>query len=141
MTKGLFCTSIGVIGSSIGLLLGGWDSSIQTLLIFMVMDYITGLCVAGIFHKSPKTNTGTLESKAGWKGLCKKGVTLFFVVVANRLDIQMGSSYLRDAVCIAFMTNELISLIENAGLMGIPIPNVLVNAINILKQNDEEQYD
>ena len=102
----------------------------------MVMDYLTGLCVAGIFHKSPKTNTGTLESKAGWKGLCKKGVTLFFVVVANRLDIQMGTTYLRDAVCIAFMTNELISLVENAGLMGVPIPKILVESINLLKEKE-----
>lgn len=132
--KSLVCTGTGVIGSCVAFFLGGWDSAIVTLLLFMLIDYITGLLLAGVFHKSKKTESGTLESRAGWKGLVKKGTTLLIVVAANRLDVQMGSTYIRDAVCIAFMTNELISIIENAGLMGLPIPAVITNAIDVLKR-------
>ena len=132
--KSLVCTGTGVIGSCVAFFLGGWDSAIVTLLLFMLIDYITGLLLAGVFHKSKKTESGTLESRAGWKGLVKKGTTLLIVVVANRLDVQMGSTYIRDAVCIAFITNEVISIIENAGLMGLPIPGVITNAIDVLKR-------
>ncbi|MBO7241791.1 MAG: phage holin family protein [Methanobrevibacter sp.] len=132
--KAIICSISGAVGSTIAYFLGGWDNSIATLLLFMLIDYISGLFVAGVFKKSPKTDTGRLESRAGWKGLCKKGATLFFIVVANRLDIQLGTTYIRDAVCIAFITNELISIVENAGLMGLPIPAVIINTIDLLKK-------
>lgn len=135
--KGTFLAILGTLGSCVAGLFGGWDTSIITLLIFMLIDYISGLLVAGVFHKSNKTKTGTLESRAGWKGLVKKGMTLLIVVVANRLDIQLGTTFTRDAVCIAFITNEVISIIENAGLMGIPIPSFINNAIDLLKAKNE----
>lgn len=127
---------IGAIGSGIAYLFGGWDTAVQTLFIFMVIDYFSGLAVAGIFHKSTKTENGALESKSCWKGLIRKGMTLAIIVVANLLDMSTGTNYLRDAVCIAFMMNEVISIIENAGLMGVPIPEPLTNAIEILKKKD-----
>jgi toxin secretion/phage lysis holin len=122
----------------VGGLLGGWDGVIITLLIFMSIDYITGLVVAGVFHKSSKSETGALESRAGWKGLAKKCVTLLFVVVAVRLDMLTGASYIRDAVCIGYIINELISITENAGLMGVPIPGVITRSIELLKQKGDE---
>lgn len=128
---------IGALGGIIASAFGGWDAALTTLVIFMAMDYITGLIVAGVFHKSNKTKTGSLESKAGWKGLCRKCVTLFMVLIACRLDILMGSTYIKDAVVIAFIVNETISLIENAGLMGIVIPSPITKAIEILKKEDE----
>ena len=79
-------------GGAIASLLGGWDTALQTLIIFMAIDYITGLIVAGVFHTSPKTKTGTLESRAGWKGLCRKGVSLLVVLVACRLDAVIRSN-------------------------------------------------
>ena len=130
--KATILSILGAIGSFIAGCFGGWDASIITLLIFMAVDYISGLIVAGIFHKSKKTESGTLESRAGWKGLIKKGMTLVIVICANRLDIQLGTTYIRDAVCIAFISNELLSLIENAGLMGVPIPSIITKAIDIL---------
>lgn len=133
--KTFICSCIGFIGGGIAYLFGGWDASLTTLLIFMICDYITGLIVAGVFHKSKKTKTGNLESRAGWKGLCKKFVTLLFIIIANRLDIQMGTHYIKDAVCIAFISNELLSIIENAGLMGIPMPEALTKAIAVLHNN------
>lgn len=132
--KNVICTAIGVAGSCIATLFGGWDAALTTLLIFMGVDYITGLIVAGIFHKSQKSADGALESRAGWKGLCRKGTTLLVVLVACRLDMVTGSNFMRDATIIAFIANETLSIIENAGLMGVPIPAVVVKAIDILKQ-------
>jgi toxin secretion/phage lysis holin len=138
MKEGL-CTMIGVIGSGIAALFGGWDAALVTLIIFMGIDYFTGLIVAGVFHNSTKTENGALESKAGWKGLCRKGVTLLIVLVACRLDLIMGSTFIRDAVIIAFIANETISIIENAGLMGVPIPSVIVKAIDVLTKKAESE--
>lgn len=135
--KTTICTTIGMVGSVIASLFGGWDTALITLLIFMGVDYVTGLIVAGVFHASPKSDNGALESRAGWKGLCRKGVSLLVVLVACRLDIVMGSSFIRDAAIIAFIANETISIIENAGLMGVPIPAVIVKAIEVLKENAE----
>lgn len=128
---------IGITGSVIASLFGGWDAAMITLLIFMGVDYLTGLIVAGVFHKSPKSDGGALESRAGWKGLCRKGMTLLIVLVACRLDMMMGSTFIRDAVVIAFVANETLSIIENAGLMGVPIPTVIVKAVEILKKKSE----
>ena len=135
--KTTICTALGVVGSVIASAFGGWDAAMTTLLIFMAVDYVTGLIVAGVFHTSPKTENGALESRAGWKGLCRKGVTLLIVLVACRLDMVMGSTFIRDAAIIAFIANETISIIENAGLMGVPIPTVVVKAIEVLKENAE----
>ena len=137
--KSWFTTLIGVIGGFIASLFGGWDAALVTLIIFMAIDYITGLIVAGVFHNSEKTENGSLESRAGWKGLCRKGVTLLVVLVACRLDLVMGSNFIRDAVVIAFIANETISIIENAGLMGIPIPAAIMKAIEILKNKAESE--
>lgn len=137
--KSWFTILIGVIGGFIASLFGGWDAALVTLIIFMAIDYITGLIVAGVFHNSEKTANGALESRAGWKGLCRKGVTLLVVLVACRLDLVMGSNFIRDAVIIAFVANETISIIENAGLMGIPIPAAIMRAIEILKNKAESE--
>ncbi len=130
--KEIVCTVVGVLGSLVASLFGGWDSGLVTLVIFMCIDYISGLAVAGIFKNSPKTESGALESKAGWKGLCRKGMTLLFVLIAYRLDLALGTSYIRDAVIIGFLANELISIIENAGLMGLPLPEVIKKAVDLL---------
>ena len=108
--KQMICTICGLIGSSVAAFFGGWTSGMTTLLIFMTVDYVSGLLVAGVFKKSNKTSTGKLESRAGWKGLCRKGMSFVFVLIAYRVDLAIGTDYFRDAVVIAFITNELISL-------------------------------
>ena len=138
MKEGI-CTGIGVIGGFIASLFGGWDAALITLLLFMGIDYISGLIVAGVFHNSKKTESGTLESRVGWKGLCRKGMTLLFVLIACRLDLALGESYIRDTVIIGFMANELISIVENAGLMGLPLPTVITKAIDILTKKSESE--
>lgn len=139
--KAKICALLGAVGSMVVSAFGGWDSGLATLILFMAIDYIMGLIVAGIFRNSPKTQSGTLESRVGWKGLCRKCVTLLFVLVAYRLDIIIGVNYIRNAVIIGFVANELISIVENAGLMGIPLPSVLNSAIDILTKKTEEKKE
>lgn len=136
MKEGI-CTGVGVVGSLIASAFGGWDAALITLILFMGIDYISGLLVAGVFHNSKKTETGTLESRAGWKGLCRKGMALWFVLIAYRLDLAIGVDYIRNAVIIGFMANELISIVENAGLMGLPLPAVISKAIDVLTKQAE----
>ena len=135
--KNIICTTTGLTGSIIAALFGGWDTGIATLILFMGIDFLSGLAVAGIFKNSSKTETGALESRAGWKGLCRKSMTLLFVLIAHRLDLSIGTNYIRDTVVIGFMANELLSIVENAGLMGLPLPAVLSKAIDILNQKSE----
>ena len=124
-------TSVGVVGGAVAALFGGWDAAIATLLIFMGITK-----VAGIFHRSAKSETGALESRAGWKGLCRKGMTLLIVIIAHRLDLMLGTTVIRDAVVIAFVANETISIVENAGLMGVPIPAAITKAIDFRKRRN-----
>lgn len=133
------CTVIGCCGSLISTLFGGWDTGLMILITLMAVDYVTGLMVAGIFHKSRKTDGGTLDSSVGWKGLCKKGVTLLVVLVAQCIDTAAGTTIIRDAVVIGYSANEAISIIENAGLIGVPVPQPLVKAVEALKGKGEQK--
>lgn len=137
--KTLITTIFGVIGGFITSLLGGWDAALTTLIIFMGIDYVTGLIVAGVFHNSGKTESGALESRAGWKGLCRKGMTLLIVLIACRLDLIMNTNFVRDAVVIGYIANETISIVENAGLMGLPIPSAITKAIEVLTKKNEKE--
>ena len=134
MSKETIFTVLGVVGASIASLYGGWTQGMTTLVILMIIDYLTGLLVAAVFGKSKKTADGKLESRAGWKGLVRKCVTLLMVLVATRLDMLIGTSFVRDATVIGFSANELLSIVENAGLMGIPMPAVVTNAIEVLQE-------
>ena len=111
------------------------------MMIFMIIDYATGMIVAAVFHRTEKTASGTLESRAGWKGLCRKGASLLVVLIACRLDLLMGTSFIRDTVVIGFIANETISIVENVGLMGVPIPRVIVSAIHVLKTKADAGAD
>ena len=135
--KEWICAAAGTVGGLIAGLFGGWDAAIRALLVFMAIDYLMGLAGAGIFKKSPKTESGGLQSKVGWKGLCRKVATLALVVVAVQVDAVLHTSYVRDGVCIAFMVNELISMVENVGLMGVQFPEPLRKAIDLLQKKDK----
>lgn len=137
MDKALFCAAVGSVGGAVAWMFGGWDAALITLLVCMGIDYVTGLIVAGVFHKSKKSANGGLESKAGFKGLLRKIMVLMTVVVAGCADRLLGSTYLRDAVVIAFCANEILSVLENAGLMGVPIPKALARAIDVLQNKME----
>ena len=125
---------IGIIGASVSYLLGGWNTMIQTLLLFMILDYLTGIIAAGVFHKSNKTDSGALSSKAGFKGLAKKMVILIIICLAYHIDIMLNlNNTLYSIVVIAYISNEAISILENAIAMGIPIPKKLEEAIETMK--------
>jgi toxin secretion/phage lysis holin len=130
-------TVIGAIGSFIANLFGGWTNDLATLVIMMGIDFLMGLLIAAVWKKSEKSKTGALSSWSAWKGLCRKGVSLLFVLIAYRLDLALGVNYIRTAVIIGFIINELISITENAGIMGVPIPGVITKAIDMLKQKSE----
>ena len=134
--KQRLCTAVGLIGGYAASLFGGWNAALGALVTCMAIDYATGLIVAGLFHASPKSDGGGLESMAGWRGLARKFVTLLIVMVAHEMDVLLGITYIRDAVVIGFCANEVISILENAGLMGLPIPDALSDAIDQLKKRE-----
>ena len=133
--KETFCSLFGVIGSAVAAAFGGWDAAMTALMVCISVDYISGSIVALVFHKSTKSETGAYNSAYGLKGLCKKGLMLLFVLVAVQLDQLMGSAYIRDAVCIGFCSNEVLSIIENLGHAGVPMPQAIVKALEQLQKN------
>ena len=133
MIKFFTLSSVACVGAAVASIFGGWTGAMTTLVILMLIDYVTGLIVAGVFHASPKSSGGALSSAVGFKGICRKFVILLIVVVACRVDLLLDTSIIRDATCIGFCANELLSITENAGLMGIPLPQKLVDAIEVLR--------
>ena len=127
-----------VIGSFAANALGGWDASLQVLIALMVTDYITGVLVAAVWHKSSKSSSGTLNSVAGFKGILKKCMILMLVWIGVLLDQALGSAYARTAVVLFFVGNEGISLLENLGLMGVPFPAFLRRALEALRDQGDK---
>ena len=133
MKQGL-CTAVGLLGSALAAAFGGWDAALSALVVCMAVDYLSGSIVALVFHKSTKSESGAYNSTYGLKGLCKKCLMLLFVVVAVQVDRLLGADYVRDAVCIGFCTNEILSIVENLGLAGVPMPQAVVNALEQLQK-------
>ena len=138
MIKESLCTSVGIIGSMIISLLGGWDVPMQALIICMIIDYLSGLAVAGIFHRSKKSENGALNSRSGLKGLCMKCMILFIIVAIVQVGKVLNVDWLRNATIIGFISNEFISIVENAGLMGMRLPKPVYKAIDILNDKEKE---
>ena len=132
--KETVCTILGLIGSAVCWAFGGWDTAMATLLVCICVDYVSGSIVALVFHKSTKTESGAYNSTYGLKGLCKKCLMLLFVLVAVQIDRALGADYVRDAVCIGFSVNEILSIIENLGLAGIPMPEMVIKALEQLQK-------
>ena len=139
--KEIMTAGVGALGGWVSWLYGGFGDAMSALIVFMALDYMTGLIVAGVFHKSSKSESGALESKAGWKGLSRKGMTLGIVMMAALLDRVMGTAYIRDAVIVGFIFNESLSILENAGLMGVSYPRALKNALDLLNRKGEENHE
>lgn len=137
----IFYTIMVGIGSVLSYFIGGVDTMFIVLCVFLFVDYFSGVIVAVVFKNSTKTESGKLNSAVSFKGLCKKFFVVILVGVAHFLDIALGTNFIRGGVIVAFISNETISVIENAGLMGIPIPVVLRKAIDILQEREEESYE
>ena len=115
------------------MLLRGWDTAMITLVMFMAIDFTAGF-IAAMLGRSKHSWTGRLSSKAGWYGLAKKFCTLLIIVVAVRIDLLIGTTYVRDATYIGFCMNELLSIVENTSLMGVPYPDAIKKAIDVLQK-------
>ena len=135
--KQALCTVTGMIGAAAAWAFGGWDTAMVALVVCIAVDYLSGSIVALVFHKSTKTETGAYNSAYGLKDKRKKGLMLLFVLVAVQIDRVLGTDYVRNAVCIGFCTNEILSIMENLGLAGIPMPQAVVKALELLQKRSE----
>ncbi len=131
-------TIIGSIGSFASYLFGGFDKLLIALVIFMIIDFLSGLILAIVFKNSSKTKNGRVSSEAGIRGLAKKIFILFLVTVATQLDLVLDTSIVRDGVVIAFISMEGISILENATLSGLPVPRIIKNALEVLNKSEDE---
>ena len=104
------------IGGWLGYFLGGWDGLLYALIAFVAIDYVTGVMCAISNH--------TLSSEVGFKGICRKVLIFLLVGIANILDIHVigSGSVLRTAVIFFYISNEGVSLLENAAHLGLPVP-------------------
>jgi len=133
-------TACSAAGAVIAKALGGWDESLQVLITFMAVDYVLGIIIALVWKSSPKTEDGSFESNASLKGLFRKGGILAIVYMAVQIDILAGnSSYIRNTVILFFIANEGFSIIENLGIMGLPMPEVIRNAFAAIKKQSEQK--
>lgn len=125
------------IGSVFAEWLGGWDIFLKTLIIFMLVDYITGIAVAFVFHKSDKTKSGGASSRECYKGIVKKMCILALVGVSVSVDNLTGSNYIRSATIFFFLGNEGLSILENIGLMGMKYPAFIRKALEVIKETGD----
>ncbi len=129
---------LAAIGSLIARFLGGWDAATILMLVMMGADFVTGVLLAVIWKKSPKTETGGVSSWAALKGFLKKLAMIMIVCIARLMDQALEMDYIRTAVVIFFIGNEGLSLIENLGLMGVPLPKFLQQMLEVLREKGDD---
>ena len=122
-----------VIGGWLGYFFGGCDGLFYALVAFVVIDYVTGVMWA--------INNHTLSSEVGFKGICKKVLIFLLVGIANILDVYIlgQGSILRTAVIFFYLSNEGISILENASNLGLPIPKKIKDVLEQLNKDDESE--
>ncbi|WP_418491452.1 phage holin family protein [Faecalibacillus faecis] len=127
-----FNAIVAVLATFFTYLFGSWDLALQVLIVFMILDYLTGVLHAYLI--------GQLSSEVGFKGLVKKCMILVVLIIGVMLDRILGTGtwVFRTLVCYFYIANEGISLLENVGNIGIPIPNKIRNALEQLNKDDEE---
>lgn len=133
MKKEVMCMIGGALATIGVKLFGGWTPTLGVILILMGIDFAAGFIVAAVFKQSPKSKTGAADSMSMFKGLCKKFGMLFVIAASHQIDIALGVDYIMVATIYGFIANETLSIVENAGLMGIVKSEILVNAIEVLK--------
>ncbi|AVF22797.1 phage holin family protein [Paenibacillus larvae] len=121
-------------GASVSYFFGGWGAALDILLLVVIIDYLTGM-VAGFIE-------GGLKSKVGFVGIARKVGIFVVVVIAHKVDALLGQShFLRDTAVIFYIVNELLSILENCGRVGVPIPPALREAIQVLKKKSEQKEE
>lgn len=137
--KNILLISLASVGGVISSLLGGWDKLLKGLCICMVIDFLTGLILAFIFHKSQKTKNGCGCSNEIFKGLAKKICILFLIALCVCVDNMTNTHYIRNTAILFFIGNEGLSIIENTGQMGVPYPEFIKKALEALKDKGEKK--
>lgn len=132
MFENIYKIGATMIGAIVGYLWGGWSTLLGVLLAFVIIDYVTGLLAAG--------SEGKLSSAIGFKGIARKVVIFLLVAVAHLIDVALGGNndIFRDATIFFYLSNELLSIIENAGRAGLPISDKLASAVEILRRNKND---
>lgn len=119
-------------GAFVGYLFGGWSVLLQILLAFVIIDYVTGLLAASV--------EGKLNSKIGFRGIAKKIMIFCLVAVGHLADRAIGDgSMIQNAIIFFYLGNELLSILENAGRTGLPVPDQIRSAVEILKGKGESK--
>ena len=136
-----WASAIGAIGGVFTLILGTWTIAITIMVICMGADVVTGIVVAKFFMNSPKTESGGYSSREVRKGLMRKGGMCLVVLIAHYVDILIGTQYIRDAVVVFTIFNEIMSIFENVALMGVPIPKILLKGLDVLHGSTGDDDD
>lgn len=136
-----FCTIMGIGIAGYIEIIQKIDAGILLLLVLMAVDYLTGLFISLVLKRSRKTPRGRCSSAVAFTGLVKKCSMLAFVLIGFLLDNFLHQTFFADAICVAFIVNELISVTENAGIMGIPIPSVISDALELLNKKNHKKVE
>ncbi|KJB84741.1 holin [Paenibacillus sp. E194] len=127
-------TGIAAAGGTFSFIFGGWPALVQVLLTMIVVDYVTGVMASGV--------EGKLLSRIGLVGIARKVFIFLIIALAHQIDTAFNSKdMIRDATTYFYMANEVLSILENAGRLGVPIPNVLKKAILVLKDKSNDGDD
>lgn len=133
---------LAAIGGAIASFFTGLPAIIWVLIAVMSIDYLTGI-ICGLMGKSPNTENGGVSSKMAFRGLLKKALILLVVLLAALLDkaVSMGTGAAFEAVagatCLWFIASEGFSILENVAAMGIPVPKVLMQALEIMRKKGD----
>ena len=131
---------IGTLTTGLLKVIGEPTQDLKILLLLMVIDLIVGFTVSAVWHKSSKTKSGKVSSKVMFKGIVKKILTLVLVVVAYQIDILLGYDVIRHVVIIAFIVQEIISIIENIAITGIKAPDIITKALDVLERSVKDEF-
>lgn len=131
---------IGALTTGLFKVIGEPTQDLKILLLLMVIDLIVGFTVSAVWHKSSKTKSGKVSSKVMFKGIVKKILTLVLVVVAYQIDILLGYDVIRHVAIIAFIVQEIISIIENVAITGIKAPDVITKALDVLERSVKDEF-
>ena len=130
---------IGALTTGLLKVIGEPTQDLKILLLLMVIDLIVGFTVSAVWHKSSKTKSGKVSSKVMFKGIVKKILTLVLVVVAYQIDILLGYNVIRHVAIIAFIVQEIISIIENIAITGIKAPDIITKALDVLERSVKDE--
>ena len=131
---------IGALTTGLLKVIGEPTQDLKILLLLMVIDLIVGFTVSAVWHKSSKTKSGKVSSKVMFKGIVKKILTLVLVVLAYQIDILLGYNVIRHIAIIAFIVQEIISIIENIAITGIKAPDIITMALDVLERSVKDEF-